>query len=419
MHSSIRSATDRPIWPALCLLLSLAASLTVDFAYFPSRTVFPDESRFLESAQHLAATGRFTSSGSHAWEMPGTAVFQAPFFIVFGPHPLLAIRVAQAFLLLVQALLAGWIALQLFGNRRSAAVAATAFSLYPFFIFFQGLALSEMLFNLLLVAAMASLLLWAKRGMNVDRWFALGCVAFAAATYVKASLTVLPPFLFAAIVVCAGSGIARALRVFILAFLFYAACLSPWWIRNYAVLETFVPFTTSASQNLYLGNNPSNEGAGADWATGADAKTVQRMLDLPDEVARQRAFTSAAIAHIASDPVAFLKRAALKFIRFWNVVPNAQDFRTPLFAVVSAASFGPVLLLAIVCAAFGYAPQRMLIPFYLLFLFFTLLHVITIASLRYRLPLDPFLIILAADPLRRLIEAVVALIRPRDRRPSV
>jgi hypothetical protein len=46
---------------------------------------------------------------------------------------------------------------------------------------------------------------------------------------------------------------------------------------------------------------------------------------------------------------------------------------------------------------------------YLVVGYFTLVHIVTIASLRYRLPLEPLLIILAAEPLA----ALIALVRPR------
>jgi hypothetical protein len=43
----------------------------------------------------------------------------------------------------------------------------------------------------------------------------------------------------------------------------------------------------------------------------------------------------------------------------------------------------------------------MLLPIGLLMAYFTFVHAVTIASLRYRLPLEPFLIVLAAEPLAR------------------
>jgi len=48
---------------------------------------------------------------------------------------------------------------------------------------------------------------------------------------------------------------------------------------------------------------------------------------------------------------------------------------------------------------------RALLPIYLLIGYFTLVHVVTIASLRYRLPIEPFLIVMAAYPIGRMAEA--------------
>ena len=409
------------VCPALILCAALAASLAVDFIYFPRDILLPDEARFLESARNLAASEQFVSNGAYAWEMPGTALFQAPFVAALGPKPLLAIRVTQAALLLVQAALSGWIAFQLFENPRSAVIAAAITAFYPFFVFYQGLMLSEAIFNVLLVAAVAALMLWHKRGMAMDRVFALACLLFAAATYVKATLTILPPFLFAAMVLAAGAGVTRSVRILALAGILYCASLTPWWFRNYVALDHFVPFTTSAGQNLYLGNNPINKHAGVDWSSDVEPDKVARIMSLPNEILRQQEFSAAAIDYIKQDPAAFVARAGRKFARFWNIVPNAAEFRAPLFVIVSAASFGPILVLAVICAIFSYAPQRLLMPFYLLFAFFTLMHAITIASLRYRLPLEPLLIIMASDSLRRFIDFGIdafSLNKPRPRLPA-
>ena len=46
---------------------------------------------------------------------------------------------------------------------------------------------------------------------------------------------------------------------------------------------------------------------------------------------------------------------------------------------------------------------RLLAPFYVVIGYFTFVHVVTIASLRYRFPIEPLLIVLAADPIAALI----------------
>jgi len=193
----------------------------------------------------------------------------------------------------------------------------------------------------------------------------------------------------------------------------YAALLSPWWIRNVVVLGHFVPFSTSSAQNLYLGNNPNNIDAGIDWSHDVEPNVAERLLAMPDELERQRAFADRAITYIKAHPVAFIQAAAKKFLRLWNVVPNATEFRG-VYALVSALSFGPVLLLAVAGVGWQWRQWRRFSPLLLIIGYFTFVHIVTIASLRYRLPLEPVLIVLAATTLG----AVFAKTRQFGHRPA-
>jgi 4-amino-4-deoxy-L-arabinose transferase-like glycosyltransferase len=386
-----------PAWLG-CLLLCAA----INFLYFPDATLFYDEPRYLASAKRLLQTGEFWAEHRRAWEMPGTAVFFAGIIALFGADVSIhAIRTSQSILLVLQSALIGMTARRIFGDDRTATVAATITAFYPFFLYYQGLILSETLFDTLLVAAFASLYWWRERGARIDGAFVLTCLCFAAATMTRATLTVLPPLLLLAAATTAGTA-GHAIRVFIVGALLYAAFLSPWWIRNYGLFDTFVPFSTGAGGNLYLGNNSANPHAGVDWSTDAEPDVYRRIDAMPDEIALQRAFVAAAVEYIARDPAAFFERMARKLVRFWSLVPNAEAFRGGLYRTISAASFGPVLLLAVVCAVCRRRQWRLLTPIYLLIVYVTLLHTVTIASLRYRLPLESFLILLAAAPLARV-----------------
>ncbi len=383
--------------------LALVACVLVDFGYFPNTTIFPDERRFLASAVHLAATGEFAAGGAHAFEMPGTALFIAPFVRLFGSEPVHAVRLAQAVLLLAQSALLGLIAWRLFTNRWTTLLAATMAAFYPFFLFYQGLLLSEPLFDFLLVASFASLYWWQSRGCRLDWTFAVTCGLFAAATYVKATLLFLPPILMAAAVFGDRLDMRRTIGILVAATALHAACLTPWWVRNQLLFNHFVAFTTGSAQNLYLGNNPRNFDGGIRWGADVDPAVVARIRAIPDEVERQKAFIAEAKRYIVAHPAAFIRLMGMKFLRFWNVVPNADAYEGVAFKLISVLSFGPVLLLAIVGAFQRWTLFSRLLPIYLLIAFFTLLHVVTIASLRYRLPLEPFLIVLAAEPLCRVI----------------
>jgi 4-amino-4-deoxy-L-arabinose transferase-like glycosyltransferase len=378
-----------------CLLICTI----VDLFYFPATTAFPDEQRFLASAVQLAENGEFWISGDRAWEMPGTALFYTPMVWLFGPHSaIVPIRLTQAILLAIQCALVASIARRLFGEL-SAIIASAIVAFYPFLIFYQGLLLSETLFNTFLLGGVAALFWWRERGLRIDFVLILAMLCFALATLTKATLTIFPPFLLAAAAWAAGQRLRRVAAILAAALFIYAVFMSPWWIRNAHVLHAFVPFTTSSASNLYLGNNANNPDVGIDWASQADPKLVAGIAALPDELARQQAYRRAAIDYIKSDPATFVLAAVKKFFRFWNIVPNASEYRTRLYYFVSAFSFGPILALALFCAIRRRQQWRQLAPLYLLVGYFTSVHIVTIASLRYRLPLEPLLIVLSAQPL--------------------
>lgn len=399
--------SSRFFYRALPYLACLLACSIVNLFYFPSTTVFADEQRFLASAVRLAATGEFWVVADRAWEMPGTALFYAPAVWLFGPHAaIVPIRFAQSILVTVQCGLIAFIAQRLFGKGTAGLIASWLAALYPFFLFYQGLLLSETLFNLLLLTGVAALYVWRDRGSRIDAAFFVACLCFALATLTKATLTILPPLLMAATAWTAGATLRRAVTILVAASCLYAAALSPWWIRNATLLHAFVPFTTGSAQNLYLGNNPHNPTAGVDWASDVDPTVVAKIQALPNEVERQRAFSQAAVDYIKDNPAVFVRAAVKKFVRFWNPVPNATEFKTAIYSIVSAASFGPVLALALLCAVWRWRQWRLLAPIYLIVGYFTFVHVVTIASLRYRLPIEPLLIVLAAAPLGAIVESI-------------
>lgn len=401
------SINSRHVYRILPYLACFLACSIVDLFYFGPATVFPDEQRFLASAARLVATGEFWVGSYRAWEMPGTALFFAPAVWLFGAKSaIIAIRFVQSILLVVQCGLIASIARRIFGNSTVAFIASCIAALYPFFLFYQGLLLSETLFNTLLLAGIAALYSWRERGMKIDIALLAACLCFAAATLTKPTLTILPPFLLAAIAWIEGLRWRRVFGILVAAACCYAAFISPWWIRNAVIFHAFVPFGTNAGENLYLGNNPHNFESGIDWASDVEPEVVKRLSAIPDELTRQRAFSKQATDYIKADPVAFLRAAGKKFMRFWNVVPNVAEFRTGLYSIVSAASFGPVLALALIGVWRCRRHWRALAPIFLITGYFTFIHVVTISSLRYRLPIEGLLIVLAAEPLAAFIAAV-------------
>jgi 4-amino-4-deoxy-L-arabinose transferase-like glycosyltransferase len=377
----------------LCLVLCAA----IDLYHFPSELTFGDERRFYASAFDLIRKGDFSVDGARAWEMPGTAAFFAAGFAVAGPeYGIGLIRGAQSLLLACQVLLVASVTRDAFGDRKAAIIAAAITATYPFFIYYQGLLLSETLYTSLLVAAFAALYRWRAAGLHIDAWLVLTNIMFGLAAWVKPTLLLLPPVLIFGVSWFWARDIARASKVGAIATVIFASMLAPWSIRNAFIFDAFVPFTTSSGSNLYLGNNAANVEFGIDWNKDVEKDTVARIDSLP-ELARQKAYKDTAIEWIVSHPADFAQGIVTKFFRYWNVVPNAAEFRGGLFPIVSLLSFGPILLLAMSCVLLK--RHQELAPLYALIVIFTALHCVVIASLRYRLPIEPFLIVMASGAL--------------------
>jgi hypothetical protein len=84
--------------------------------------------------------------------------------------------------------------------------------------------------------------------------------------------------------------------------------------------------------------------------------------------------------------------AGLKFLRFWRLWPENARYSNPLAIAVSVLSIVPVLLLAGVGAFLARRELRRLSPILLFGAGYTLLHMALVGTIRYRLPLEPFLI---------------------------
>jgi 4-amino-4-deoxy-L-arabinose transferase-like glycosyltransferase len=104
------------------------------------------------------------------------------------------------------------------------------------------------------------------------------------------------------------------------------AIVSPWVVRNYVVLGTFVLTRTNTGYVFWLGNHPGATGGATD-ASGnrslfdaAPIELRQRILST-DEITQNRIFLSEALQHVRANPAAFVGRAMTKLYYFWWSAP--------------------------------------------------------------------------------------------------
>ena len=188
--------------------------------------------------------------------------------------------------------------------------------------------------------------------------------------------------------------------------------MTPWWIYTYRVAGRLVATTLWVGPSLYDGLNPTADGSSnmgfvpefAAKLQAADAANPPPPDSPPFECRFDRLLRDAALRWAADHPLEAVRLSGVKLLRMWNVWPNEPQFRNWLMRLVVFCSYTPVMLLALYG---GWRFRRRGLDVMLLLLpaiYFSLLHVVFVGSLRYRQPAMLTLAILAAAALASLLE---------------
>jgi hypothetical protein len=164
-------------------------------------------------------------------------------------------------------------------------------------------------------------------------------------------------------------------------------CLTPWYVRNYRVMGHFYPgLRDNLGLELYIGNHPGMHGI-YDYRTGESPYGA----GLP-KLGEARFFElrgREAIAYIKSAPRGFMARSIRRFARFWF------------------APWPVVYVVLLILAVWGarLVPRPFAVFSITLFVFYPLVFYATQASwpTAYRHPIEPLILLMAAEPLSRLM----------------
>jgi hypothetical protein len=341
----------------------------------------PDQREYLTLAQGLLQHGslqlfdpRFRQT-LLAYRLPGYPALVAA---CGGAVPV--VRVVQAAIDTSTVLAVFLLARQLSGGVAVGLLAATTVAINPFLVYFSGLLLSETVFIAAVVWATVAA---ARRAMPA------AIALFIAAVYFRPTALVLAPALTFFATNCDGAP-AYHWRPALLVLISLLLSLLPWTARNWVRLGVPVWTTTNDGITFYDGFHDGATG-------GSDQRFVGQLPSLlsMNEVDRSRDLSRRAwrwaIGHPNLLPGLSLRKAA----RGWSPVPLSQDFGRPLYRWVGGAYAVPFDLLCLVGLASrrlgGRAKALSLAPAVVL----TAVQVITVGSIRYRMPAEPLLAVLA------------------------
>jgi 4-amino-4-deoxy-L-arabinose transferase-like glycosyltransferase len=327
---------------------------------------------------------------------------------------------------LLQALFGALAALAIFGAARccfrgnlpAAVIAGAITALYPYLVYYTGLLAGENLYVPLLAATAWALTCLVSgpgaalpgSGERVVRTLSTSLLSmilglFAGLTFLtRESIILFLPL--AALLLFFALGRRRGLAAVLLCGLAFAVTVSPWVIRNYRVHGEFVLLPTKGGLNLWMRNHPDvvrpeflEAGLGFPDGLAASLEKTE-LLEYPDleglsEVQRNRLITGRAVTFIIANPGYFASLCMRRFV--WLMSVTGGKSRGLLYLLAGLLSYGLVLPLA---ASGAYLAWRRrvrgaLVPAALI-LYTIGLHTLFHGGIRYRLPVDPLMGILAA-----------------------
>ncbi len=344
--------------------------------------VFGDTQDYIQIANNfLSGKGLVSSPYRIAYRPPLYPLFLSGVYFLFGDG-YWPIRIIQSILDALTCIIVYLLGKRIL-NVQTGKIASFICAIYPFFIFFTGFELTETLFILLLVI---TIFLWlkVKDVSSIEKPIFAGVVS--GLTILCRPSALLFVFLsFAVLFFLWGKKGWQKIGILMT---FTILTILPWSVRNFYHFRKFVPLTTMIGSSFWDGNNPYSSGGPCEYYPG-EVKELS-------EVDRDRYLTNATLKVIKENPARFLKLLGGKFVRFWNILPNYEGFSSSLYNLVSLFSYVSVMITAIYGIFLARKMWRRFLIFYLLFASFTFTHMIFVGSVRYRVPIMPFMIIFSA-----------------------
>jgi 4-amino-4-deoxy-L-arabinose transferase-like glycosyltransferase len=373
----------------LFFIIVIGFLIRLVYAKVAQTSIFPDESRFYGDILYFSEHFSFQKNFQ---DMPFMAVFFGllhRFFYIslFGmKFTNICFSVGTVFYITKTA---GHLSY----SRTSPILAASIAVFYPYFVFYSELLLSESIFLGFLTAGFYYYL---RKQLYV------AFLLFGLAQLTRPTVVYFVPIaiFYYYFVLESSSNRFKKVRQSVLAACIFALCFLPWVARNYSVFGEFM-ISKPAGHQLWEGNNPWNKDGGVAHESWGYLDNMPKNLTYLE---RDNWEKDQAINFIVHNPIQFVKLAVKKFIRFWNIWPNAPGYNSGIYKWVAIFSFGPVLIFSLIGVYTLRHQWKKLLILWLFIAYYTAIHMITIGSIRYRLPLEPLLIGMAAASLAEVVK---------------
>ncbi len=356
------------------------------------------------SWNHLALAIMQGEPYDSVYRGPLYPLFLAGLYSLFGCD-VIVVRIAQSVLGALTCLIVYHIGRKVF-HPGVGVLSAILVCFYPYFIHMTGDIMSETLFTFLICLSILMLLLYQEKPSF--KYSALTGICVGLTLLCKG--TFLPFFLLSLLWLLAVPGLKPKLKIRMVGqlLLFVSLTLSPWMIRNYRHYNKIVVLGLSGGA-LWIANNPqamkietlpeiNNDKLDISF-TWFDPERYQTILKMPPLEA-DRTFRKEAKNYIFSNPGEFAHLVFKRFLHYWRLYPIVATRRNKIIAMLTSGWILPLGWLGIIISFGNY--RRKTILLISLLASFTLVHVVFLATIRYRVPIDPIVIIFCSFAVLKL-----------------
>ncbi len=419
MPDSIENARPRAgrgfqrVATSLILILIVALCLRLGFAWDQQRQISKDVLRIVPfqyetgNIAYSLATGKGFSSPFHvdtgptAWTTPVYPLIVAAAFKMFGVYTFGAFEFTVLLNILFSILTC--IPIYFAGTRIAGAGvgggAAWLWAIFPNAIIIPF----EWIWDTSLSALLAAIILLATiqvaESQRVRNWCLYGLLWGFALMTNPALGSLLPPLLGWMAWRVHGKGLRWAGK-FALAACVAILCCVPWTVRNYEVFHRLVPLRSTLGLQLWLGNNPYYIHSWPAWLHPIDNQAERDKYVQMGEVPYMREKFSESLHYIRAFPRREIELTSQRFVATWlgtaHPIRDFLDTRSPWVRsvtlsnlLVSLSVLGGIWVLIRRRSSFAFP----VIAFPVLF---PCIYYVTVPLLRYRHPIDPILMLLAA-----------------------
>ncbi len=328
---------------------------------------------------------------------PVYSFFMSIIYFLFG-HKLIAVRIAQAAIDSLMCVFIYKLCLKLF-NRRIALVTSFTSAVYLVFIKATTHILTESLFTFFLFLSV--FYIFKTKKVLTYKNAAIVGILTAICVLVKGVTILFLPFVFVIILAIRFYHPVRTKIVFqkfIVAFIAFLIPLSFWTYRNYRLYHECVPLSTQGGYVLYDSYFPRD---GKIYGVTIWDENVKYALTLKSDVKASRYLTGKTIEFIKKNPAKVVRLELLKIGYFW--IPFDWEmmgvgkglYNYQYMIILPFSLFGMFLLFK---RLDEYAP--LYIPIAYIFL----MSLIFYGSPRFRMPVEPYLIIFFAAGIFKFFE---------------